>query len=265
MSRRRWLERIVNRLCLQVGQAGESVVAGHDAAAMRPAGCRRGKAGDRRAAGDKGHLETVLDQRRGDAAGPRQMADAEKMLDIEQDARRGSCSGLPRTLEQCLELVECWSGGRNARAPAVRPLRPGFGAVPAIGSARSSAAASACRVFGRHDQPVLAVDQKFGNAGDIGGDAGEPLARRLHEHIGQAVAVAVGGNPAGQREDVRAPVMRQHLLLRQRAFPLDPVAQMPRRSACTFKRAKLLAAADMDEAPVQIREAAAPSACSSVS
>ena len=48
----------------------------------------------------------VFGQRRGDPAGAREMADAEQMLDIEEERAAASFGRLPFPLEQLLELVD---------------------------------------------------------------------------------------------------------------------------------------------------------------
>ena len=115
-----------------------------------------------------------------------------------------------------------------ARAPRLSAAAPSRWRSAGSRIARSSARRQRRRIVGRHDKAVLAVVEQLGHAGNVGRDAGKPLARRLDQHIGQAVAVAVVGDPAGQHEEIGCAVARQHLLLRQRAEPVDPVGNAER-------------------------------------
>ncbi len=79
------------------------------------------------------------------------------------------------------------------------------------------------RAFRRHHQAVFAIFKKFRNAGDCGRYTGKPLARRLHEHIRQAVAVTIGRHPARQCEDVGPTVAAQNILLIECPVPADAI------------------------------------------
>ena len=75
------------------------------------------------------------------------------------------------------------------------------------------------RVVGGDQQTGLALAQEFGNARKRGRDAAKALAGGLDNDIGQPVAVAIGGDAAGQHEQVGPAIGVQHLPLVQRAAP----------------------------------------------
>ena len=107
-------------------------------------------------------------------------------------------------------------------------------------------------VAGRNQKARLAVDEQLLDGAGPGGDARQPLARRLHQHIGQAVAVAVAGDPAGQREEIGGAQGRQDLGLGLRAAPGDAPGKAE-ALGLGLQVGQQRAAADMDEAPGQIR------------
>ena len=82
---------------------------------------------------------------------------------------------------------------------------------------RPSAAASAAGSPGGTSRPVSPSTISSAMAPARVATHGKPLARRLHQHVGQAVAVAVAGDPAGQREQIGGAQGRQDLGLALRA------------------------------------------------
>ena len=87
-------------------------------------------------------------------------------------------------------------------------------------------------------------------------DAGEPLALRLDQHVRQPVAVAVARDAAREREEVRVAVLGEQLVLRaaRRAIRCD---RRCRARCARLCRASLQrSAADVHEAPVQLRRQA---------
>ena len=106
------------------------------------------------------------------------------------------------------------------------------------------------RIVRRHQQAVDAVRDQLGDRGDPAGDRRQLHRARLEQHVRQAVAIAVGGDPARQHEQVGAAIARQHLIVRQRAAPADPSGDAERRRPGLERRAQR-PAADMLVAPVQ--------------
>ena len=80
------LEGVVDRSAVQVGEAGEAGVARDHRRQRDMADAGAGKAGNRRAAGDHRHVEAVGAKRLRDPAGAGEVADAEQVLDVEEDA-----------------------------------------------------------------------------------------------------------------------------------------------------------------------------------
>ncbi len=123
---------------------------------------------------------------------------------------------------------------RGARAPRRRRRA----AARRAGSRIS--AASACgqgrRVAGRHQNAGRAVLDQLGDAGQPRRDAGQPLALRLHQHVRQAVAVAVLGDLGGEHEQIGLAIGGEHLRLRLRAAPFDAVRRDRAARAWRFSR-----------------------------
>ena len=156
---------VVDRLARRVGQSGKSLVGRRDRRQRQGRDPRPGKARHRRAAGHHGHREPVFGERAGDAAGAGEVADAEQMLDIEEDARAAhgvvchSCSNRP-------SAGGCCCGSRSAGAPLL-----GRRAEPLAQCRVADRALQRCgqrrRILGRHDKPVLAVVEQFRHAGNV--------------------------------------------------------------------------------------------------
>jgi hypothetical protein len=222
-----------------VGETREAGIAGNDGREchrLQPGGR---KARDWQAAGHDSHVESRppaahwrcgwrvrYGRSRADAGRRRRSVGALMML----SAIRPRTAGL---------AGRCLRGSRNgrARASAASPSR-----CRKAGSriAISSACSKSGRIVRPDQKAVFTIDQQFGHAGNGGGDARQALARRLDQNIRQSVPVAVGGDTAGQREHVGAAVVVEHLLLRQRTFPGDPVrkgrARQREPSASTARR-----------------------------
>ncbi len=142
-----------------------------------------------------------------------------------------------------------WLKRRSKRAWPAAPRRP-----RSSGSAirRSSAAASAGGVARRHQQAGLVGADQLGDRRDRGRDTGQALALRLHQDVGQAVAIAVAGDPAGQDEQIGCAVMLQHHRMWLGAEPGDALGQAERRGLTRQPRA-LGAVPDMHQPPMQPR------------
>ena len=125
------------------------------------------------------------------------------------------------------------------RAGPARPMRlpraPGRGSAP-----RAHGRGPRDRPAGTARRSRPARPPRDG--ADLGRDHRQLLRHRLHDHVGQAVAVAVRGDPGGQAEQVGAAQCRQHLLLRARPAPGDPVGdaqplgRAPRASRASGRR-----------------------------
>ena len=188
-------------------------------------------------------------KRRGDAAGTGEMADAKKMLDVEEDARcaHAFCHSLSKRRVELADagiVVEVFTHACSRQlARAVAQIRLANGVFKCNGQQP--------RVFRRDDKAVFAAGQQFGNSGNIGRDADEVLARGLNQHIGQAVTIAICRDAAGKGKQIGTAVMLKHLFLGKRAFPGDAVgnAELFRQR---LELCQLVAAANMDEPPVKI-------------
>ena len=158
----------------------------------------------------------------------------------------------PSRCRRSWSAPRCWYRGRSRCAPLLRRLaeprrrcRIADGARQAQRAERSGSSGSTTRPF----TPSL---KQFGHAGNRRRDAAEPLARRLDQHIGQSVAVAVARR-CGRRA-------RRDRALRYRAStsscacaPCHSIrVGEPERFALRLELRQKLAAADMDEAPGQI-------------
>src|SRR5579885_2924955 len=120
-------------------------------------------------------------------------------------ARQALDAGLEREAGPDARLA----GGTEARALLRMPDQP-------LERGRQRA-----RVARRYEQTGdLRLDQ-FRDPRQIGRDRGEALALRLHQHVGQSIAIAILGDSAREREDVRVSICRQHRILRLCAAPLD--------------------------------------------
>ena len=194
-----------------VGQSGKSLVGGRDRRQLRRCRCPGpGKPGTGVPPVTTVTAKPSSASAAGDPAGAREMADAEQMLDIEEDARARSsaachsCSNRP-------SAGGCWCGGRNAARTCRSAASPSRLRSAGSRIARSSAAASACGSSGGTTSPFSPSTSSSGTPEILVETQARLLARRLDQHVGQAVAVAVGGDPAGQREDVGLPVAVEHL------------------------------------------------------
>ncbi len=87
-SRRRCKEFFIDRVAILIGKAGEPCIAGKQCRQHNGLDVRSRKTGNLRSAGDNRYFELVRRKRDGNAAGPGEMADPKKMLDVEEDARR---------------------------------------------------------------------------------------------------------------------------------------------------------------------------------
>ena len=130
-----------------------------------------------------------------------------------------------------------WRGGRRRRAPGASAAVAEPQAQPGLADQALERCGERGRIVGRHDQPVLAVAEQFRHAGDDRRDADQALAGGFDQHVGQAVTVAVGGDPAGKRENVGPAVALQHLLLRERALPSARASAMPSSTASALSAA----------------------------
>ena len=92
---------------------------------------------------------------------------------------------------------------------------------------------------------------EFRDAGEVRCDDREALARRLEQHVRQAVAVAGGRLLGRQHEEVRLLQELSRLRLGLRAEEGNP-ARNGAASGARLELLEKLAAADMGEAPVQI-------------
>lgn len=130
-----------------------------------------GKPGNRRVARYHGDREPVLDHGGGDAAGARQMADAEQVLDVEEHlwpaARRG-CHVPPG--ERGRPVGRCWRDGRNGAHPRLRGLAQTAAQARIADGASWKRGGKRLRVLRRNQQTVLVVGDQFRHAGNIGGD-----------------------------------------------------------------------------------------------
>ena len=230
---------VVDRLARRVGQFGKSLIGRRDRRQRDGRDARPGKARDRRAAGHDGHRKPVFGERAGDPAGAGEVADAEQMLDVKEDARATHGGGLPFLLEQRRSAAGCCCGSRTAVRTFCSAAAPSRLRSAGSRIARSSAAASAAGSSGGTSSPFSPSLEQFGHAGNVGRNADEALARRFDQHVGQAVAVAIRGDAAGQRKDVGLPVAGEHLVLRQPALPRRCGRRCP-SSAC--QRAQLVRA-----------------------
>jgi hypothetical protein len=115
---------------------------------------------------------------------------------------------------------------------------------------RASAAASGLGRAGRHQQPLSPSSMNSPIAAARGRDDGEALVGRLHQHVGQAVLVAVGRLLAGQHEQVGAREGGEHLLLRLGAEPGAALGDA-QPLGLRLQHVAKLAGTDMLEAPVQ--------------
>ena len=116
----------------------------------------------------------------------------------------------------------------------------------------SSAAASAARVAGRDQQPLAPVGDELRHAGEARGEERQRLRGGFHDHVGQAVAVAVVALLAGQHEAVRLAHRGDHRVLRLPAAPRDAVREAEALAPAALQRVAQFAGADVDEPPVQV-------------
>ena len=77
------------------------------------------------------------------------------------------------------------------------------------------------------------------------------LALRFHQHVGQAVAIAIPGDAAGQHEDVGVAVGLEHRLLRRRSLPADVFRDLQGLGQA-LQVVEQRPAADVMEAPVHL-------------
>ena len=78
-------------------------------------------------------------------------------------------------------------------------------------------------IAGRNQHSRFAVPDQLGDSGNISRDASKPLDLRLHQNVGQAVAITIGGNFGGKDEQIGRAIGSKHFGLRTGAPPFDPV------------------------------------------
>ncbi len=92
-----------------IGEAGKTGTAGDHGRQCHGGHISTGKSVDRYAAGDDRDFAPILRQRTGNAARPRQMADAEQMLNIEENAQGRGIRGRHADFRHCSSFCHCSS------------------------------------------------------------------------------------------------------------------------------------------------------------
>ena len=87
------------------------------------------------------------------------------------------------------------------------------------------------------NRPWVPSSMNSGNGGNRGAEDRQVLACRLHQHIGQPVAVPVRGYAGGQHKKLRVAHGGDHLGLVAGTAPCDAVSEMP----CCAARARISA------------------------
>ena len=105
-------------------------------------------------------------------------------------AKRAASRSAPASIENC-PVARAKPASPRRRRNAGSPIR------------RDSASASAAGDRGGDEEPGRAVVDQLRNAGNARRHAGELLALRFEQHVGQAVAVAVVADAARQRRRCR--------------------------------------------------------------
>ena len=107
-----FLEGVVDRIPLEIRQAGKSLVAGYDRRQRQRLQSLCRKAGNRRAAGYNKNVKAIVGKRGSNPAGTREMSDAEQMLNVEQHARLyhavSACHSRSNRPLSCT-MLELWS------------------------------------------------------------------------------------------------------------------------------------------------------------
>ena len=149
------------------------------------------------------------------------------------------------------EAIEAGGGAEAFQHPvrAARPRRRRRAGSP-ISAARASASAGGSP--GGTSRPLTPSSISSGIAAIRRRDRGELHGTRLHQHVRQAVAVAIGGDPAREHEQIGAAGRRPAPDPAPARPASDPVAEaeLPRLASSSSAQR---AAADMDVAPVQVR------------
>mmetsp|Transcript_23002 Transcript_23002/g.38862 ORF Transcript_23002/g.38862 Transcript_23002/m.38862 type:complete len:222 (+) Transcript_23002:527-1192(+) len=96
-----------------------------------------------------------------------------------------------------------------------------------------------------------AVIDELRDGGHRRGQNGQHLARRLHQHVGQPIAVAICRNPAWQNKEVRGAHRRNHLGLVTGTAPRDPITQTKGRGTRPHLCIQSTTA-DMDPMPIDV-------------
>ena len=153
--------------------------------------------------------------------------------------KRSTSRSMPRSSEK----------SRNVRSRPASPSRARSAGSP---TSRASACASASRSRGAHEQPRDAVLDQLRDAGHVGSDARQALALRFHQHVGQAVAVAVARHARRQHEHIGGAIAREHVRLGERAEPRHALrdAERPR---FLLEALQLRPATYVFEAPIEHR------------
>ena len=142
---------------------------------------------------------------------------------------------------------------RTARAPGRAPRGRAAAAAPDRRSAGRSPRPAPADPSGGTSRPLTPSSISSGTAREPARDRGQLHGARLEQHVRQAVAIAVGRDPAREHEQIRAPVGLQHLVLRQRRRASAPARASPSAAARASRSVAQRAAADVGVAPVQRR------------
>ena len=162
----------------------------------------------------------------------------------EAEAARASAR-CPRSIANCSTI---------RRRPCVPRRRRSSGSRISASSARPRASG----IFRRHQQAGHAGDDHLGDGADLGRHHRQLLRHRLHDHVRQAVAVAVARRPGPRGRTDRHGAGRPAPRPASRRRASVTRSPSPSRSARAGELARAWPAAEMLEAPVQLRAAAGP-------